>query len=253
MKNVRLNKYTFSLLQLGKSKNAFTSPSIHKMYKKMKRIQQVLPIAVLFFLAACAGPSEKRAEIMEQLEAGEIPEEVDVFTLDTDQSVVAWEGRRIGGGHDGTIGISHGEFYVFNGELLGGEVIMDMHQIVVLDIENPESNARLQAHLEHDDFFAVDEYPESRFEITSVEPIEADETDFTHRVFGNMTIRGITHGIAFDARINLEENQMMAHADFDLDRTQWNVRYGSGRFFDDLGDRAINDDFGLELNLMAAN
>lgn len=218
----------------------------------MKRVKYLLPMAMLFIMAACSGPSENRAEIMERLEAGEIPEAVDVFSVDTENSELAWEGRRIGGGHDGVMGIKSGEFFVFDGDLVGGEVVIDMHQIVVLDIENPESNARLQAHLESDDFFAVEEYPEAHFEITGVEPVDGEDTEKTHRIFGNMTIRGITHGIAFDANIDLRENEMMAFADFDLDRTQWNVRYGSGSFFDDLGDRAINDDFGLTFNLMAA-
>ncbi len=218
----------------------------------MKRIKFVVPVALLFILAACGGQSENRAEVMERLEAGEIPEAVDVYILDAGNSKVAWEGRRIGGGHDGTIGIKGGEFYFFEGDMVGGEIVMDMHQIVVLDIENPGNNARLQAHLESDDFFAVEQYPEAHFEITVVEQIE-EESEMTHRVFGNMTIRGITHGIAFDAVIDLQEDRMVAFADFDLDRTQWNVRFGSGRFFDDLGDSAIHDDFGLTLDLVAAN
>jgi len=216
----------------------------------MKKVKFIFPVVMLLIMAACQDPSANRAEVMERLEAGEIPEVVDVYHLDPVSSQVAWEGRRIGGDHDGTIGIERGEFYVFEEEILGGEVVMDMHQIKVLDIENPESNARLQAHLESDDFFAVEEHPEAYFEIVGVEPI-ADDIDATHRVFGNMTIRGITHGIAFDATIDIQAGQLTAVANFDLDRTQWNVRYGSGRFFDDLGDRAISDYFGLELNLEA--
>ena len=211
-----------------------------------------IPVVLLLVAAACGGPSENRAEIMERLEAGEIPEAVDVFLLDTENSEVAWEGRRIGGGHDGTIGIKSGRFYVFEGDLVGGEVVIDMNQIVVLDIENPNSNARLQAHLESDDFFAVEEYPEARFEITNVEAVEEEIADITHRVFGNMTIRGITHGIAFNANIDFSGDSMLAFAAFDLDRTRWNVRFGSGSIFEDLGDSAINDDFGLTLNLVAA-
>ncbi len=211
-----------------------------------------IPVVLLLVAAACGGPSENRAEIMERLEAGEIPEAVDVFLLDTENSDVAWEGRRIGGGHDGTIGIKSGRFYVFEGDLVGGEVVIDMNQIVVLDIENPNSNARLQAHLESDDFFAVEEYPEARFEITNVEAVEEEIADITHRVFGNMTIRGITHGIAFNANIDFSGDSMLAFAAFDLDRTRWNVRFGSGSIFEDLGDSAINDDFGLTLNLVAA-
>jgi len=237
----------------------FSGSSI-KMYnqfkeKKMKRIKFVLPVIIAaVVMASCAGPSENRAEILERLEAGEIPEAVDVFRLDVETSRVAWEGANIRGPHDGTIGIKSGEFYVFEGEILGGIVVMDMNQIVVLDIEDPSRNARLRTHLESDDFFSVETYPTAEFEITSVEALPADyEGDSTHRVFGNMTIKGITHGIAFNAQIALSEDRMVSFADFDLDRSRWDVRFGSGRFFDNLGDNIIYDDFNLKLDLVAVN
>lgn len=218
----------------------------------MKRVKKIsLFIAGLFIMASCAGPSEKRAEIMERLEAGEIPAEVDVFTVDADASSVAWLGTKIGGQHDGTIGVHHGELYVYNGELLAGQVVIDMNQIVVLDIEDPNSNARLVGHLESDDFFSVLTYPTATFEITRLEPLSASVGENTHRVFGNMTIKGITHGIAFDAMISVEGDRVNAFADFDLDRADWDVRFGSGRFFDNLGDNLIHDDFNLKLNIVA--
>ncbi len=206
----------------------------------------------MLYMASCGGPSDKRAEVLERMEAGEIPADVDVFTLDVESSTVAWEGRRLGGGHDGTIGIKEGVFYVYEGELLAGNVLIDMNQIVVLDIQDPGMNARLKEHLESDDFFSVDTYPVAEFEITRVELSDADYPgDNPYRVFGNMTIKGITHGISFEANIDFEEGKMLAFADFDLDRTRWDVRYGSGRFFEDLGDRAIYDDFNLKLDMAA--
>lgn len=219
----------------------------------MKKVKKLSWIALsLFIMASCAGPSEKRAEIMERLEAGEIPAEVDVFTVDAGASQVAWLGTKIGGAHDGTIGVHHGELYVYEGELLGGQVVIDMTQIVVLDIEDPNSNARLKAHLESDDFFSVETYPTATFEITRLEPLADPTEDATHRVYGNMTIKGITHGIAFDSRIVLEDQWISTYADFDLDRADWDVRFGSGRFFDNLGDNLIHDDFNLKLNIVAS-
>ncbi len=218
----------------------------------MKRVKKIsLFIAGLFIIASCAGPSEKRAEIMERLESGEIPAEVDVYTVDAHASRVAWLGTKIGGQHDGTIGVDHGGLYVYDGELLAGTVVINMNKIVVLDIENPNSNSRLVAHLESDDFFSVATYPTSTFEITRVEPLPAPVGETTHRVFGNMTIKGITHGIAFDATIAVEGDRVHAFADFDLDRADWDVRFGSGRFFENLGDNLIYDDFNLKLNIVA--
>lgn len=221
----------------------------------MKRTKYLIFSALaVFVMAACSGPSENRAEILERLEAGEIPEAVDVYRLDVASSRVAWEGTKIGGAHDGTLGIRSGEFYVFDGELLGGNVVIDMEQIVVLDIQDPNSNARLVGHLESDDFFSVATYPTANFEITAVEELDETLADrYTHRVFGNMTIKGITHGIAFPARIELGAEGLVAHADFDLDRTRWDVRFGSGRFFENLGDNLIHDDFNLKLDFVAKN
>ncbi len=216
--------------------------------KKTKKM--IWTMLALFVMASCAGPSEKRAEIMERLEAGEVPEDVIVYTVDAEASQVAWEGTKVGGAHDGTIAVDHGELFVFDGELLMGEVIMDMNQIVVLDIENPESNARLKGHLESDDFFSVDTYPTAIFEITRLEALDAG-AEMSHKVYGNMTIKGITHGIAIDADIVVEETYISAYADFDLDRTRWDVRFGSGRFFENLGDNLIHDDFNLKLNIIA--
>lgn len=217
----------------------------------MKKTRKLIwAMLALFVMASCAGPSEKRAEILERLERGEIPADVIVYNVDTDASQVAWEGTKVGGAHDGTIAVHHGELYVYDGELLMGEVIIDMNQIVVLDIENPESNARLRGHLESDDFFSVDTYPTATFEITSIEP-HAEGAAMSHRVFGNMTIKGITHGIAIDADIVVTDTYISANADFDLDRTRWDVRFGSGRFFDNLGDNLIHDDFNLKLNIVA--
>ncbi len=220
----------------------------------MKKVNVILfAFLVLFYMASCGGPSDKRAEILERMEAGEIPADVDVFILDTESSTVVWEGKRLGGGHDGTIGIKEGVFYVYDEELLAGNVFIDMEQIVVLDLQDPGLNARLKAHLESDDFFSVDTYPVAEFEITRAEVLDADhQGEYSHRVYGNMTIKGITYGIAFDATIDFAEERLTAFADFDLDRTRWDVRYGSGRFFDDLGDSAIYDDFNLKLDIVAA-
>jgi polyisoprenoid-binding protein YceI len=220
----------------------------------MKKLKLLSLVAVLVFaVASCAPRTDRKAEILEKLEMGEIPEDVDVLVLNTSLSEVAWEGKRItGSGHDGTIGVKEGKIYAFDGALLGGEVYIDMTRIVVLDLEDPGRNARLKGHLESDDFFSVADYPLAKLEIVRFDPIEdAAYGEPNYRVFGNLTIKGITHGIAFDAVVDVAEGWVEARADFSFDRSLYDVRFGSGSFFQDLGDNLILDEIFLSVDIVA--
>ncbi len=219
----------------------------------MKTMRLIALIFVgAFVMASCGGPSEKAAEISERLEPGEKPENAIVKTIDLNRSTVAWEGRNIRGPHDGTIGLNSGELYLVDDQIVGGNIVIDMNQIVVLDIENPERNARLRTHLESDDFFSVATFPKATFEMARIvkhEDAPAGSPNYT--IAGNLTIKGITHGVTFPAHVRVSDDQLTATADFDLDRTLWDVRFGSGRFFDNLGDNIINDNFNLKLDIVA--
>lgn len=211
-------------------------------------------LAGAFLMAACGGTSEKAAEVSERIEPGEKPENAVVKNIDMDQSTVAWEGTKVTGKHDGTIGLSSGELYLVDDQIVGGNILIDMTEIVVLDLEDPETNARLQGHLESDDFFSVATYPEATFEMANIVKREdAAEGEPNYTISGNLTIKGITHGITFPAHVHMEDGVMTAKADFDLDRTMWDVRFGSGRFFDNLGDNLIHDNFNMKLDIVAAN
>lgn len=220
----------------------------------MKKIFLLFVAASMVVFSSCAPRGgDRTSEMIEKLEMGEIPEEVNVFKVNAGQSKVAWEGKNItGSGHNGTIVIKSGELYSYDGQLLGGNIVIDMTRISVLDIEDPGSNARLKGHLESDDFFSVADFPESRLEIASFVPIEgAASGQPNYRVSGNLIIKGITHGIAFNALINQTDQSIQARADFDFDRSKYNVRFRSGRFFENLGDNLILDDINLDISLVA--
>lgn len=221
----------------------------------MKRIKffAVFAIAAIV-MASCGGGSKKKAEIIERLEAGEVPEEVTRAYVDVNASEVAWMGQKItGAGHNGTIAVKEGVVYVYDGQLWGGKMVIDMTQIVVLDLTDPEMNARLKGHLESDDFFSVATHPEATFEIVKFEAIEgAVAGEPNYRLSGNLTIKDITHSLAFNAVVNHVEGGINAYADFDFDRSLYEVRFGSGRFFDNLGDNLINDNINLKINLVAS-
>ncbi|MFN3555488.1 MAG: YceI family protein [Bacteroidales bacterium] len=219
----------------------------------MKTLKHItIMIAGALLIASCAGPSEKAAEISERLEPGEKPENAIVKTLDVDRSVVAWEGTKITGAHDGTIALKSGELYMVDNQIVGGNIVIDMTRIVVLDIEDPATNARLKGHLESDDFFSVASFPEAKFEMANIVKREdAAEGQPNYTISGNLTIKGITHGITFPAFVTVADGSVTAQADFDLDRTRWDVRFGSGRFFEGLGDNLIHDNFNIKLDILA--
>jgi polyisoprenoid-binding protein YceI len=197
---------------------------------------------------------DRTSEMIEKLELGQIPEEVDVYVVNTSQSNVEWEGRKItGSGHNGTIAVKSGELYSYEGQLLGGHIVIDMTRIAVLDIQDPGSNARLKGHLESDDFFSVATYPEARLDIASFEPLGDVAAGIpNYRVSGNLTIKGITHGISFNAIIHQSDERIHSSAAFDFDRSKYEVRFGSGRFFENLGDNLILDAIDLSVDLVAS-
>jgi polyisoprenoid-binding protein YceI len=219
----------------------------------MRKLRNIALIVMgVIVIASCGRSSEKAVEISEKLEPGEKPDNAIVKTLDKSQSKVAWEGTKVTGKHDGTIGVSSGELYLVDNQLVGGNIVLDMTRIVVLDLEDPSTNARLQGHLESDDFFSIATYPEAYFEMARLVKIEdATEGEPNYTISGNLTIKDITHGISFPAHVKVEDGKVHARADFDLDRTRWDVRFGSGRFFEGLGDNLIHDNFNIQLDVIA--
>ena len=129
---------------------------------------------------------------------------------------------------------------------MGGEFTIDMTSITSTDLEG-EYLQKLNGHLKSSDFFGVDKFPEANFIITSA-TAKGSKGKFT--VTGNMTIKTTTQPITFDAQIVNNGENMVAVADIVIDRSVFDVRYGSGSFFDNLGDKTIYDDFTLTVNLV---
>ena len=131
-------------------------------------------------------------------------------------------------------------------------MVIDMTTIQVVDITDPGPAASLKGHLESDDFFSVASFPEANIQMVRVEPIEGAAADApNYKITGNLTIKGITHGIVFDARIDHTEGNIEGFADFAFDRAKFDVRFGSGTFFQNLGDNLINDNINLKIRLAA--
>ncbi len=173
------------------------------------------------------------------------------YDVDKSASSLAWTGKKITGeGHNGTIDISEGTLAVEGSNLTAGNFVIDMASIKDLDIEDPEYNTKLVGHLTSDDFFSVGTYPTATFAITKVEPATDDATA-SHYVYGNLTIKGNTNEVKIPAQVSLDGETLTANAKFAIDRAKWDVRYGSGSFFDDLGDKVILDNIDFDLKLVA--
>lgn len=160
--------------------------------------------------------------------------------INTQESQVNWKGKKVTGSHHGTIQLKDGHFNLEDGNLIGGEFVMDMTSITVTDLSG-ENKEKLEGHLKSDDFFGVENHPTSKLIITSV----AKRDDGSYGVVGDLTIKNETHPVTFD----LDWNENSASTKLSIDRSKYNVRYGSGSFFENLGDNTIYDNFNLDVNI----
>jgi len=162
------------------------------------------------------------------------------LSADTEKTVLNWLGEKIVGQHTGTIEIKNGWLSWDNNKILSGEFTIDM-----TTIKDDDSSAKLEGHLKSDDFFGVDKHTESKLVITGSDPFDKG----TAAVKGNLTIKGITHPVEFRATAQKKDEGTWFYANIIIDRSKYNVRYGSGSFFDNLGDKTIYDEFKVKVNL----
>lgn len=173
--------------------------------------------------------------------------------VDTKKSKIRWTGRNLGNLHFGYIGLSKGSVEVNDGVVTGGNFTINMESIVCEDIADKAMNKMLVAHLCSADFFETSTYPEGKFTITEALRLEkASPGAPNYRITGNLTLKGITHSVEFEAVIGWNtEQKLFTQATFEIDRTKWKVMYGSGRFFERLGMHLVNDNITLQLFITA--
>lgn len=168
--------------------------------------------------------------------------------VDVTKSVVNWTGKKVTGQHHGTIAFKEGNLEVNDGNITGGKIVINMQSMANTDLTDAESNGKLMGHLKSDDFFSIATYPTSELIISKVQSSGNDLT-FT----GDLTIKGITNPVTFKATSSKDANDTVYKGTITVDRSKYNVRYGSKSFFDDLGDKVINDEFILDFNLVVAD
>lgn len=220
----------------------------------MKKL--ILNIAVFSFVAlsftACKDGQKETATTDEKEVVAPTPEAVS-YAVDAEKSVIRWKGDKPTGSHTGTIKIASGSVSVNETSLETGKFSIDMNTITNTDLEGGMKD-NLEAHLKgtvegkEGDFFNVNEFPLASFVVTGVTETEGEAV-----VSGNLTIKEKTHNVEFPATVTYTDGAMsLVSKPFNIDRTKWGINYGSKSIFDNLGDKFINDEIGLEIELYAS-
>jgi polyisoprenoid-binding protein YceI len=175
------------------------------------------------------------------------------YRVDTEKSIVEWIGRNINNRHNGRIAVSGGEVVLAGGLPVSGHFVLDMNTITNLDLQDEGWRGMLHRHLKSEDFFDVERYPTAVFELGGAAAI-AGATPGTPNVeiAGKLTVKGTTRPLCFPAMVALQEDgTLKAQAALDLDRTLWNICYGSGKLYERLGMHLVNDLISVELFIVA--
>lgn len=165
------------------------------------------------------------------------------YTVDAAKSTITWLGKKVTGSHNGTITLKSGSLDVNGKNVTGGTFVIDM-----TSIKDADGSEKLEGHLKADDFFGTAKFPTSTFAITKVTGAGANVT-----VEGNLTIKGITKPLSFPATLafNADGTVSALAGKIAVDRTKYDIRYGSKSFFDSIGDKAIDDNFEIGVKLVA--
>lgn len=169
------------------------------------------------------------------------------FTVDKSASKVKWEAKKVTGKHNGSIFFENGSVSVNDNKITGGSFAINMKSMVNEDISDAGMKQKLMGHLASDDFFSVAKFPESMLVIKKVTPVSGDEYHFV----GDLTIKGITNPAEFNAKVSVNGDKLNADGVLTVNRTLYDIKYGSGKFFEGLGDKMIYDDFTLAFTIVA--
>ena len=173
---------------------------------------------------------------------------IDRLRVDNQNSTIKWIGSKIAESHEGLVSIQNGVLLINHGTLVGGDITIDMSSIQTTDMSD-KYNKKLDSHLKNEDFFDVEKHPISTIKITKATKTEANN----YEIVADLMIKGITHSIIFDAEVNIRKSVFFAKAKIKIDRTKWDIKYKSGNFFKDLGDKVILDEIEFEINLLSAS
>lgn len=179
-----------------------------------------------------------------------LADEAKAVKFDLAKSVVSWTGSKVSGSHHGTLSLKEASGQINADKTLAGVFKIDMKSLVVTDIEDADYNKKLNNHLKSADFFNAEGSPTIEFKLTKAEPVANSKAgEANYAIAGDLTIKGITKPVAFPAFVQIQDGKLSAKGKATVNRTNFDIKYNSGSFFQNLGDKLIYDDFNVEVNL----
>lgn len=170
------------------------------------------------------------------------------YNVDPEATKITYVGKKVTGQHTGNVKVKTGKLVFTGEELTGGEIIVDMNTLTSTDITDPDTNAKYVGHMKSPDFFNVEKYPEAKL---TVKKTKYDQKKGLE-VIGDLTMVGQTKPVEFIVTDWKKTDSVVTGKSFvKVNRTKWGLKYGSGSFFKGLGDKAIDDEFTLNIELTA--
>lgn len=211
------------------------------------RFLTILTVALAITFTGCKDKAQE-AETTAAEEAAVVTDVSTKYSVDTEASAIMWKGFKPTGSHTGTIKIESGVFTMAENAIESGSFLIDMTSLYVTDIpEEDEGHAKLAGHLKSADFFDVTTFPASAFEVTGY----TTENGVT-MLSGNLKMKDVENNISIPVTVTENNDTVTITSEtFSVDRSKWNIKYGSKSFFDDLGDKFINDDMELQITITA--
>lgn len=210
----------------------------------MKKYLSVFALLTIV-LISCAKKSDSKP-IVKNVETNRIKK--GDYKVDSFESKLVWKGRQLSSKeHDGTLDISSGSIEIDKSGRIFGDIKIDMKSISTSDLDGKWKD-KLDGHLKSTDFFNVKDFP---IAIVTFKGNQDKTTNGEINFEGDLTIKGITQITKFSAKINQIGNEVIATASISFDRSEYDVRYGSGKFFDNLGDKLIYDEINVEVSIVA--
>ncbi len=218
----------------------FISKNLFLHFNMMKKILLIL----FLFLAGCG--TKKDTEISSN-SSNIISPEQGLYSVVIDETELLWIGKELSTKiHTGTLNLSNGLIQVDNDKTITGNVTINMSTINVTDLQG-RAKEMLEGHLRSADFFEVENFPEATlsFKSKSFNKLK-NQINFE----GELIIKDISNPIIFNATLLESSPYLKAKAILSFDRSKYDVRFRSGSFFENLGDKLILDDIDVNITLV---